>query len=101
VQAWLAASLPTLRAWKAAQLALCESLGWTCLPSDANFFCARPALPQGVTLVQALAALRTRGIKLRDTMSFGLPGHVRLSVARPEAQQALRAAWPETTRAAA
>lgn len=101
VQAWLAASLPTLRAWKAAQLALCESLGWTCLPSDANFFCARPALPQGVTLVQALAALRTRGIKLRDTMSFGLPGHVRLSVARPEAQQALRAAWPEATRAAA
>ena len=54
VQAWLADSLNTLRAWKARQLALCESLGWTCLPSHANFFCARPALPVGATLQQTL-----------------------------------------------
>ncbi|MFZ3139463.1 aminotransferase class I/II-fold pyridoxal phosphate-dependent enzyme [Polaromonas sp.] len=93
VQAWLAASLCTLRGWKARQSALCESMGWTCLPSDANFFCARPALPDGLTLAQALAQLRRHGIKLRDTASFGLPGHVRVSVQPPLAQDALRAAW--------
>lgn len=93
VQAWLAGSLDTLRAWKARQIALCESLGWTCLPSDANFFCAKPALPEGVTLPQALERLRAQGIKLRDTASFGLPGHVRVSVQAPEAQDALRNAW--------
>jgi histidinol-phosphate aminotransferase len=101
VQAWLAASLPLLREWKAAQLQLCESLGWACLPSEANFFCARPALPQGMNLAQALDGLRTRGIKLRDTASFGLTGHVRLGVAAPAAQQALRQAWPDVARAAA
>lgn len=100
-QAWLAASLPVLRAWKAAQLQLCASLGWTCLPGDANFFCARPALPPGMTLAQALAALRTCGIKLRDTASFGLAGHVRLGVAAPAAQAALRQAWSGIARAAA
>ncbi|MDP2035544.1 MAG: aminotransferase class I/II-fold pyridoxal phosphate-dependent enzyme [Polaromonas sp.] len=100
-QAWLAASLPVLRQWKAAQLAVCESLGWACLPSDANFFCARPALPPGMSLAQALAGLRTRGIKLRDTASFGLTGHVRLSVAAPAAQAALQQAWPDSARAAA
>ena len=92
VQAWLASSLGTLRDWKARQIALCESMGWICLTSDANFFCARPALPEGLTLAQALARLRTQGIKLRDTASFGLPGHVRISVQPPLAQDALRAA---------
>ena len=93
VQAWLVDSLGTLRDWKVRQIALCASLGWNCLPSDANFFCARPALPQGVTLQQALAALRTHGIKLRDTASFGLPGQVRISVQPPVAQEALAAVW--------
>ena len=93
VQAWLANSLVTLRDWKARQIALCESMGWTCLPSDANFFCARPALPEGLSLAQALTQLRRHGIKLRDTASFGLPGHVRVSVQPPLAQDALRAAW--------
>lgn len=93
VQAWLAESLNTLRDWKARQIALCESLGWTCLPSHANFFCARPALPGGLTLQQVLAELRAQGIKLRDTTSFGLPGHVRLSVQAPAARDALHNAW--------
>jgi histidinol-phosphate aminotransferase len=93
VQAWLAGSLATLREWKARQIALCESLGWTCLPSDANFFCARPALPEGLGLAQALDRLRRRGIQLRDTASFGLGGHVRVSVQPPPAQQALGDAW--------
>lgn len=92
-QAWLANSLNTLRDWKARQIALCESLGWTCLPSHANFFCARPILPEGMTLQQALATLRTQGIKLRDTTSFGLTGHVRISVQPPAAQHALHNAW--------
>lgn len=95
VQAWLAGSLASLREWKARQVALCESLGWTCLPSEANFFCARPALPEGVSLARALAQLRGKGIKLRDTTSFGLPGHVRLSVVPPAAQDALHNAWQQ------
>ena len=100
-QAWLAASLQTLRDWKARQIALCESLGWVCLPSDANFFCGRPALPelpQGVTLEQAQQQLRAQGIKLRDTTSFGLPGQVRLSVQPPAAQDALHNAWQQLTK---
>ena len=103
-QAWLAASLQTLRDWKARQIALCDSLGWQCLPNDANFFCARPALPalpaspQGVTLEHALKRLRAQGIKLRDAASFGLPGHVRLSVQPPAAQDALHNAWQQLTK---
>jgi histidinol-phosphate aminotransferase len=93
VQTWLAGSLASLRDWKARQIALCEALGWTCLPSDTNFFCARPALPVGRSLQQALGQVRARGIKLRDCTSFGLPGHVRLSVMPPAAQDALHHAW--------
>jgi histidinol-phosphate aminotransferase len=93
VQAWLAGSLDTLREWKVRQLAVCDSLGWACLPSEANFFCARPALPESMTLQQALGELRIHGVKLRDTASFGLPGHVRISVQPPAAQEALRQAW--------
>jgi histidinol-phosphate aminotransferase len=92
-QDWLAASLKTLHGWKTRQIAVCESLGWRCLPSEANFFCAQPALPQGMSLQQALAALRAQGIKLRDTASFGLPGHVRISVQPPDMQDALASAW--------
>ncbi|CAN5457822.1 histidinol-phosphate transaminase [soil metagenome] len=97
VQAWLAGSLKTLRGWKASQIALCEALGWACLPSDANFFCARPALPEGLALAQALDRLRSDGIKLRDTASFGLPGHVRISVQPPNAQDVLSKAWHQLT----
>jgi histidinol-phosphate aminotransferase len=97
VQAWLASSLAILRGWKARQIALCESLGWTCLPSDANFYCARPALPERVTLPQALEHLRAQGLKLRDTASFGLDGHVRVSVQAPAGQDALREAWQQLT----
>jgi histidinol-phosphate aminotransferase len=97
VQAWLASSLATLRAWKARQIALCESLGWTCLRSDANFYCTKPALPDGLSLTQALDQLRSHGIKLRDTASFGLPGHVRISVQPPAEQDALRQALQQLT----
>ncbi|SHN26822.1 aminotransferase class I/II-fold pyridoxal phosphate-dependent enzyme [Rhizobacter sp. OV335] len=92
VQAWLQASLDTLRAWKTRQLALCASLGWQCEPSETSFHIARAP-----GLVDRLPALRERGIKLRDTASMGLPGAVRLSVQPPEAQDALARAWMETS----
>ena len=95
VQAWLTGSLDTLRKWKTRQLALCAALDWTSLSSEANFFCARPTLPEGMTLQQALAGLRAQGIKLRDTASFGLPGQVRISVHPPAAQDALHNAWQQ------
>ncbi len=96
VQAWLSDSLETLRGWKARQITLCESLGWICTPSQANYFCARPAL-QGEALTQALLQLRAQGIKLRDAASFGLPGWVRLGVLSPVAQDALHEAWYRLT----
>ena len=90
-QSWLAASLHTLRDWKAQQLALCKAMGWHCMPGDANFFCAMPTLPPSLSLPEALAQLREQGVKLRDAASFGLPGHVRLGVLAPAAQDALAA----------
>jgi histidinol-phosphate aminotransferase len=100
VQDWLCASLETLRTWKPRQQTMLAELGWTCLPSDANFFCARP-YADADTAQQRLAAnlqvLRANGIKLRDCASFGLPGHVRVSVQAPVAQDALAAAWRALT----
>lgn len=94
VQAWLQGSLQTLRAWKAQQQALCESLGWAVLDGSlANYFVARPALPAAAPLSAALERLRAQGIKLRDCASFGLPGHVRTGVLAPPSQQALAQAW--------
>ena len=90
VQAWLAQSLLTLRDWKARQITLLQDLGWTCLPSDSNFFCARPGQ------VLDLNCLRAAGIKLRDAASFGLPGLVRVSVQQPVAQEALKFALQGT-----
>lgn len=86
-QRWLAASLDTLRAWKARLAALCDTMGWPCCASAANFFCARPGEHDVASLC---AALRAQGIKLRDTASFGLAGHVRLSALLPASQDALR-----------
>ena len=85
-QRWLAQSREQLAEWKAAQIALLDELGWTCLPSEANYFCARA--PHALDV----PSLRTQGIKLRDTESLGLPGHWRLGVLPPAAQQALQAA---------
>ncbi len=107
VQNWLTQSHITLRTWKARQIGVLEGLGWHCLPSDTNFFCAI-ALAQsppaghcdaenGLTHLQTvLESLRSQGIKLRDAQSFGLPGHVRVSVQAPVAQDALARAWGAT-----
>ena len=101
-QQWLDASRAMLRAWKQQQIAMLHTHGWAMRPSASHFFVAQPALPQGVSLTAWLAALREKGIKLRDVASFGLPGQVRLCVHTPQAQQALRQALadgPGKTRA--
>ena len=88
-QARLAASRATLAEWKARQISICESLGWACLPSVANFFCVRP----DVTALAALAAaVRGHGVKVREAASFGLPEALRLAVLPPASQDALHAA---------
>lgn len=92
VQGWLAHTRDTLRTWKRAEEVLCADLGWTVLPSRANFFCV-DARGLDHDLPTALGYLRLRGIKLRDAASFGLPGHFRLSVQPAEAQDALKVAW--------
>lgn len=98
VQAWLDHSRTTLRQWKARQLERLTACGWTCSPSEANFFCAQPPLPLGMAMPAWLDALRTQhGIKLRDASAFGLPGRVRLGVLEPAAQDALMRALPHCT----
>jgi histidinol-phosphate aminotransferase len=93
VRQWLARSREVLREWKERQMSLCESLGWTCLPSQSNFFACDPGL--GPELAGPLDRLLARGIKLRDCASFALPGRLRLSVLRPASQDALAQAWRE------
>ena len=93
VQAWLQNSLHTLRDWKSRQIACLCNLGWTCLPSDANYLCAQPPQPLDLTALR-----QSHGIKLRDATSFGLPGLFRLGVLAPQAQDALlRAVSPRFT----
>ncbi len=91
VQDWIADSLQTLAIWKARQLDWLQNLGWTCFPSDSNFFCASPpqSISSKIKLEDLLRQLREEGIKLRDATSFGLPNHVRMSVQPPPAQDAL------------
>lgn len=115
VQQWLADSLVTLREWKERQKQVCESIGWTVLPSNANFFVCHAGIEQlvpdpdpgttlsvrrhGLRIKPAMTDLRERGIKLRDCTSFGLPGHLRLSVQTPAAQDALHHAWQNIRKA--
>ncbi|OYU43388.1 MAG: aminotransferase [Burkholderiales bacterium PBB4] len=89
-QTWLHGSLQVLRNWKQRQVQGLHALGWTVQPSDTAFFCAQP--PVGLDASALCAALRLRGLKLRDATSFGLAGWVRLGVLSPVAQDALLAA---------
>lgn len=93
-QDWLTQSLETLRTWKRKQMDLLNDLDWRVLPSEANYVCAAPPRPIDAP------ALRAAGIKLRDTTSFGLPGHWRLGVLPPQAQVALQMALREQERVA-
>jgi histidinol-phosphate aminotransferase len=100
VQDWIADSLQTLATWKARQLDWLQNLGWTCFPSDSNFFCASPpqSISSKIKLEDLLRQLREEGIKLRDATSFGLPNHVRMSVQPPPAQDALCSALSKILR---
>ncbi|MFT4101949.1 MAG: aminotransferase class I/II-fold pyridoxal phosphate-dependent enzyme [Burkholderiaceae bacterium] len=92
-QQWLLSSRARLRDWKQAQLAMLRALGWDCLDSDTPFFCARPPGSLARDGIRPLLdALRRDGIKLRDARSFGLDGHLRISVQPPAARRALDAA---------
>ncbi|AOW13063.1 aminotransferase [Hydrogenophaga crassostreae] len=90
VQLWVVQSREQLGLWKCAQIALLKALGWDCLPSEANYFCAQPPVELDAS------ALRAVGVKLRETTSLGLADHWRLGVRPPDAQAALRAALTNT-----
>lgn len=82
-QAWLQASRHHLRAWTASLRQGLDGLGLQPQPSVTPFLCARrPALADA-------AYLRSRGLAVRDTTSFGLPGRMRVSAQPPEALDAL------------
>lgn len=83
-QTWLAQCRPTLRRWRARQVACLQALGWLCQPSQTPYFCAQPPQPLNLDALRA-----AHGVKLRDASSFGLPGWYRLRVMPPPAQDAL------------
>lgn len=85
-QRWLHNSRAQLRVWKGEQIAMLQSLGWTCLPSNTPYFCAQAPHPIDGD------ALRHHGVKLRPTHNMGLPNHWRLSAQPPAAQAALHQA---------
>lgn len=87
VQAWLAGCLPVLREWKARQVDMLQGLGWRVTPGDANFFCAQAPRPLNFAQLR-----QVHGIKLRDALSFGLPGQIRLGVLPPASQDVLQEA---------
>jgi histidinol-phosphate aminotransferase len=89
-QTWIQESLNCLREWKGQQLQRCQEMGWEIHTSETNFYCAKPPAND---LYPLLLQLRRSGIKLRDTLSFGLPGYVRMSVLAPASQIRLCQAW--------
>lgn len=99
-QAWRSDTLQALqqqrerlRAWRQTQYDALHLRGWVARPSACNFALWRP--PSGMHVPTLLQALRERGIKLRNATSLGAPGWVRLSVQRPDSQDALLQALME------
>ena len=90
-QTWLRQSLPTLRAWKAAQVALLQATGHEVATSHTPFFCVRPPRRW------VAAGFSRHGVQLRDASSFGLPGWWRMNTLGPAAQAALLRAITEHT----
>jgi histidinol-phosphate aminotransferase len=88
-QRWLASSLPALAEAAAALRADLAALGLQPQASVTPFLCARrpPAASDDW--------LHARGIAVRDTASFGLPGRLRVAAHTAEARAALRAALAE------
>jgi histidinol-phosphate aminotransferase len=84
IQAWLADSRAQLRLWTAQQREMLAALDWQQRESCTPFWLARPA-----SALPNLRELRSRGIKLRDASSFGLPGWVRIASLPPQSQLVL------------
>lgn len=82
-RAWLDASLPQLRQWKAVQVAALQSRGCQVAPGHAPFFAVRPPAHWDP------AALWQHGVQVRDASSLGLPGWWRVNTLAPLAQAAL------------
>ena len=89
-QAWLAASLTVLRKWRDELRSGLHALGLAPQSSVTPFLCAR----------RPLAAtgdwLHPRGLAVRCTASFGLPGQMRISAQPPEATAALLSSLRQT-----
>lgn len=82
-QAWLADSLLLLHAWTDQLRTGLQALGLAPQPSVTPFLCAlRPT-------AATADWLHTRGLAVRCTASFGLPGHMRMAAQPPEATVAL------------
>lgn len=85
-QAWLQASLQTLRGWKQQQQQALQAAGCTLQHSHTPFFCLRlPAAAQPWCPAQAAR----HGVQLRDATGLGLPGWWRVNTLAPAAQAAL------------
>jgi histidinol-phosphate aminotransferase len=82
-EAFLQRALPQVRAW-AAELAL--TLG--AQPTGLHFFTLEVPNAQ-----RAAADLLTRGMRVRDCTSFGLPNHVRIATRLPVENQLLVEQW--------
>ncbi len=88
-QAWLADSLAALRTWRGELRRGLHALGLAPQPSVTPFLCARrPAAATDVWL-------HARGLAVRCTDSFGLPGRMRVSSQPPDATTALLNALKE------
>jgi histidinol-phosphate aminotransferase len=93
-QTWLSSSRDTLRGWTGQLRGGLDDLSLQPQASCTPFLCARrpPAAHA--------AWLRARGLAVRDTASFGLPGWMRVSAQPPDATQALLRALREALRTA-
>ena len=85
-QDWLATARHTLAGWTALLRDGLAEIGLQPQPSVTPFLCA--LRPPAATDDR----LRAQGLKVRDTASFGLPGHMRVSAQPTAATQALLAA---------
>jgi histidinol-phosphate aminotransferase len=88
-QHWLAASRQTLRVWTASLRAGLDALGLQPQASVTPFLCARRPACASASWMHA------RGLAVRDTTSFGLPGLMRISAQPPDALHALLSALQE------
>lgn len=98
-QTWLERTKPTIAAWRSDFARSLRTLGFEVHESPATFVLAR--VPDAARVAGALS---TRGIRVRDTTSFGLPGHLRLSsmppAARSELESTLKSLLPMDRKAA-